>query len=176
VIISVAGVPLIGLSLKAALASMETMLEYGIMEDWDKQSRDSYVSQQAALSLNPGETTLFKAFGYLWNDDGLISHWVPGVWNVTNMRLILWNKARAKVIFETPLAAVHISRLTKSSGPRNEFELAADGCISRISLSEGFKFESAVLNAKANAVDVLSLGGRQKSPDARGRKEESTFA
>ncbi len=39
-IISVAGVPLIGLSLRAMLASMETMLEYGVMEAWDKSSRE----------------------------------------------------------------------------------------------------------------------------------------
>lgn len=39
VIISVAGIPLIGVNLKAALAGMETMLEYGMMEDWDKAQR-----------------------------------------------------------------------------------------------------------------------------------------
>lgn len=38
-IVSVAGIPLIGVSLKAALAGMETMLEYGMMEDWDKLQR-----------------------------------------------------------------------------------------------------------------------------------------
>lgn len=38
-IVSVAGIPLIGVSLKAALAGMETMLEYGMMEDWDKAQR-----------------------------------------------------------------------------------------------------------------------------------------
>lgn len=38
-IISVAGVPLIGLNLRAALAGMETMLEYGIMKEWDEQIR-----------------------------------------------------------------------------------------------------------------------------------------
>jgi len=46
VIISVGGVPLIGLSLKAALASMETMLDYGMMEAWDKQTREWYSSHK----------------------------------------------------------------------------------------------------------------------------------
>src|SRR5665648_1090897 len=41
-IISVAGVPLIGISLKAALASIETMLDYGMMEAWDQSIRDWY--------------------------------------------------------------------------------------------------------------------------------------
>ncbi|TCL56799.1 gas vesicle protein GvpA/GvpJ/GvpM family [Hydrogenispora ethanolica] len=35
VIISVAGVPLIGLNLRLGLASIETMLKYGMMNDWD---------------------------------------------------------------------------------------------------------------------------------------------
>lgn len=35
VVISVAGVPLIGLNLRLGLASMETMLKHGIMADWD---------------------------------------------------------------------------------------------------------------------------------------------
>ncbi|MBS3819570.1 gas vesicle protein [bacterium] len=40
VMISVAGIPLIGVSLRAALAGMETMRQYGLMEDWDEQTRN----------------------------------------------------------------------------------------------------------------------------------------
>jgi hypothetical protein len=39
VIISVAGVPLIGVNLRAALAGMETMLKYGVMMEWDEKCR-----------------------------------------------------------------------------------------------------------------------------------------
>ena len=38
-IISLAGVPLIGVNLRAALAGMETMLKYGVMEEWDERTR-----------------------------------------------------------------------------------------------------------------------------------------
>jgi len=38
-IISVADIPLIGVNLKAAIAGMETMLEYGMMKDWDEALR-----------------------------------------------------------------------------------------------------------------------------------------
>jgi len=38
-IISVADIPLIGINLKAAIAGMETMLEYGMMRDWDEALR-----------------------------------------------------------------------------------------------------------------------------------------
>jgi hypothetical protein len=44
-IISVAGVPLIGISLKAALASIETMLDYGMMEAWDQGTREWYARE-----------------------------------------------------------------------------------------------------------------------------------
>lgn len=39
VIISVAGIPLIGLNLRAALAGMETMTSYGLMLDIDQRMR-----------------------------------------------------------------------------------------------------------------------------------------
>ena len=39
IIISVADIPLIGVNLKAAIAGMETMLEYGMMRDWDEALR-----------------------------------------------------------------------------------------------------------------------------------------
>ena len=38
-IISLAGVPLIGIKLRAALAGMETMLQYGLMQEWDRRIR-----------------------------------------------------------------------------------------------------------------------------------------
>ena len=39
IIISLAGVPLIGINLRAALAGMETMVKYGLMKDWDQRTR-----------------------------------------------------------------------------------------------------------------------------------------
>ena len=39
IIISVAGIPLIGVNLRAALAGMETMLEYGMLQDIDAKTR-----------------------------------------------------------------------------------------------------------------------------------------
>ena len=38
-IISVAGVPLIGVNLRACIAGIETMLEYGIWQDWEEAQR-----------------------------------------------------------------------------------------------------------------------------------------
>ena len=38
-IITVAGIPLVGLSLRAAIAGMTTMTEYGLFEQWDADRR-----------------------------------------------------------------------------------------------------------------------------------------
>lgn len=40
VVISVAGIPLLGVKLRAALAGMETMLKYGLMTEWDQEIRN----------------------------------------------------------------------------------------------------------------------------------------
>ncbi|MDD5537349.1 MAG: gas vesicle protein [Candidatus Omnitrophica bacterium] len=70
-IIHVAGVPLLGVKLRAALAGIETMLKYGIWEDWDAAQRaiaaEEYrlkkmarapEKELAALCSNSTDTTL----------------------------------------------------------------------------------------------------------------------
>lgn len=39
IIISVAGIPLMGVKLRAALAGMATMLQYGMLREWDRDIR-----------------------------------------------------------------------------------------------------------------------------------------
>ena len=38
-IITVAEIPLVGISLRAAIAGMTTMIDYGVMEEWDAKIR-----------------------------------------------------------------------------------------------------------------------------------------
>ncbi len=38
-VICVAGIPLVGVNLRAAVAGMETMVKYGVMEEWDSEIR-----------------------------------------------------------------------------------------------------------------------------------------
>jgi len=52
IIISLAGVPLIGVNLRAALAGMETMLKYGVMKDWDERTR-SWEREQRQKKVEP---------------------------------------------------------------------------------------------------------------------------
>ena len=52
IIISLAGVPLIGVNLRAALAGMETMLQYGMMKEWDERTR-SWENEQRKKKVEP---------------------------------------------------------------------------------------------------------------------------
>ena len=45
-IIHVAGIPLLGVKLTAALAGMETMLRYGFWQDWDEVQRGFVAEKQ----------------------------------------------------------------------------------------------------------------------------------
>jgi hypothetical protein len=46
IIIHVAGIPLIGVKLKAAIAGIETMLKYGIWENWETAQRAIATDEQ----------------------------------------------------------------------------------------------------------------------------------
>ena len=52
VLIMFAGVPLIALNLRAMLASIETMLDYGIMRDWDEATR-AWESEHRKTQASP---------------------------------------------------------------------------------------------------------------------------
>ena len=54
IIISVADIPLIGVNLRAALAGMETMLEYGVMEEWDKTLRTIAIKERKRMEEEKG--------------------------------------------------------------------------------------------------------------------------
>jgi hypothetical protein len=150
-IITVAGVPLIGVNLRAILASMETMLDYGLMEAWDRETRDWYASQRRGLSLEDGEAVLFKIFGYLWQGRS----WIPGLWHVTDRRLLLWRREPAEVIFQVPLTEV-LSLM--AARERTIFELRHSGGHARLSISESQEFSLALERAAARRLLEESEG------------------
>jgi len=45
-IITLSGIPLIAVNLRAAIAGMETMLEYGVMADWDERIRSDEIKMR----------------------------------------------------------------------------------------------------------------------------------
>ncbi len=126
-IISVAGIPMIGLNLRAVLASIETMLDYGMMEAWDKNTREWYSSHGIPLRDHflEGEEVIFTAFGYLWQDQGIVSSWLPGIWHITTKRLFLWRRSPGEIAFEIPLYEIGIFEEKQSDdrSPENRIEL-----------------------------------------------------
>ena len=174
-IISVAGIPLIGLNLRAVVAGMETMLEYGVMEDWDKSSRELYTRQEMKLELQPGEEILNKSFGYLWQDEGLINHWVPGLWNITNQRIFLWLRSPGKVLFEAPLENLRVMRLQALTVEKRALELNFPEGSARISLSDMDEFEEALLGAGIviEGPGMKAIPRSQMADRARGSIRES---
>lgn len=104
-IISVSGVPLIGVNLKAAIAGMTTMMDYGMMDALDEKVRKSVVAdseEEAPLSEN--EEIVFKTFGSHYCHCTFPSdNWSSGYLYLTNQRLFLFRKKPAKVLFETKL-------------------------------------------------------------------------
>jgi len=107
-IISLAGVPLIGVNLRAALAGMETMLKYGVMKDWDERTRawESEHREKREVSAVQGEKVILEMFGSHYYSEGIYTAWRMGRIYLTDKRLILYHPGFEEVLFETPLEGI----------------------------------------------------------------------
>lgn len=108
IIISVAGIPLIGVNLRAALAGMETMLKYGVMQAWDEKSRawEREHRKKAIPSLIEGEEIALKMYGSHYYSKGIYNAWRPGYFYLTNKRLILYRQDFDEITFQIPLEEI----------------------------------------------------------------------
>lgn len=110
VIISVAGIPLIGVNLRAAIAGMETMLEYGMMRDWDEATRlwETEHRKEKKLSLIEREEIIQS--GKMWyyaHSDGIMENtWKHGSLHLTNKRLCWYYGFDGKIAFEIPVNGI----------------------------------------------------------------------
>ena len=104
-IISVSGVPLIGVNLKAAIAGMTTMMDYGMMDAWDEKVRRFVIADsEEEAPLSEKEELVLKTFGsYYCRGTSPSNIWSSGYLYLSNKRLFLFRKKPAKILFETPL-------------------------------------------------------------------------
>jgi len=104
-IVSVAGVPLIGVNLRAALAGMETMLKYGMMQAWDERTRalEATSRSEKEISQVHGEEIILKMLGAYHSDEGIYTAWRYGHICLTRGKLLLYHGGFGKVLFNTPL-------------------------------------------------------------------------
>ncbi|SCY03698.1 gas vesicle protein GvpJ [Desulfoluna spongiiphila] len=107
-IVSVAGIPLIGLNLKAALAGMETMVKYGMMKAWDERMRaqESEARSQKGTFLSNGEEVLLTAHGGWYCRHGLHPAWRYGHLYLTPERLCVYQHPFERMLFEVPLTGI----------------------------------------------------------------------
>lgn len=115
-IISVAGIPLIGLNLRAAIAGMETMVKYGIMRDWDEaiRAQEGKTPERQSPTLAPGEEIIDSMLGSKLYIRGIYDTWVSGRIFLTNKRIILYQRAFHDTVFETPIEK--IERIAPGNG------------------------------------------------------------
>lgn len=109
VVISLAGVPLIGVNLRAAIAGMETMLKYGMMQAWDESVRREYAREIGEISKPPlgeDEEVVLHTFGSHYYARGIYNTWRPGELYLTNKRLFVHRKMPGEMLFETPLQEI----------------------------------------------------------------------
>jgi hypothetical protein len=103
-VISVAGVPLIGVNLKAAIAGLTTMVDYGMMETWDEKIRKHVLAEsEEEAPLAYDERIILKTFGSHYFGKSAGGVWRSGYLYLTNKRLFLFRKKPAQILFETPL-------------------------------------------------------------------------
>jgi len=150
-IISVAGIPLIGVNLRAAIAGMETMLEYGMMEAWDKSTREWYNKEFAGRMAAPlvlGEEVIIRTFGSIWSSEGIINTWKQGFLYLTNNRLFLWRKEPPEMLFEVSLDKIEGLMVKKEihfKEEREELYLQFDcGEVARIHVSNVTELKQAI--------------------------------
>lgn len=105
-IITVADIPLIGVNLRATIAGIETMLEYGMMRSWDEQTREwvrRSVSRHLPLAEDE-EIVMRMAGGH--RQDERHGTWRPGTVYLTSHRLIVWRADPKEVLWQARLEDV----------------------------------------------------------------------
>jgi len=123
-VISVSGVPLIGVNLRAAIAGMKTMLDYGMMEAWDQKIREyALESDEEEPPLDGDEEMVYKTFASLcWGDISVSGVWRPGYLYLTNKRLFLFRRKPAKILFQVALHEIKGLTIEREKYLRQEEE------------------------------------------------------
>lgn len=103
-IITVADIPLVGINLRATIAGIETMLEYGMMRSWDERTR-AWVQRSVArqVPLAEDEALVAKMAGGHYQDGDFAAVWRPGTLYLTSQRLIAYRRDPAEILWQTAL-------------------------------------------------------------------------
>jgi len=148
-IISVAGIPLLGLKLHAALAGIETMLEYGMWEQWDEAhriaARKEYLSKNEAYLSGSDEKTHYEGFASILENDGISEIYRPAKVIITSTRLILLRNQPFEILCDIPIIeirGINQERKMNNSGEWTDHLSISfhsqNGCVLHMADSEDF--------------------------------------
>ncbi|WP_237276943.1 gas vesicle protein [Streptomyces caniscabiei] len=159
-IVAVSDVPLIGVSLRAAVAGMETMLEYGMMRNWDEATR-AWAERSAArrtIDLRDGERVISRMSGGHLLTEGPNRTWRPGVVWLTDQRLAVVRDEPREVLWESDLGAVRGVRLAPEPTVGGEERLRvrvalADGTEELLSAQDPERLHGHLTDACAGRLD-----------------------
>lgn len=167
-IIAVADIPLIGINLRATIAGMETMLEYGMMRDWDERTR-AWVQQSMSrnVPLRAGEELIAKLPGGHYQDD-FYRVWRPGALYVTNQRMVVFRRDPQEVLWEAELADITgvdvVAEQTVGGEERKRLVIeTSDAETATLSASDPDRVREMILRRSDHAV----TGGGRSKPETR---------
>ncbi|WP_425953451.1 gas vesicle protein [Xylanimonas sp. McL0601] len=105
-IVTVADIPLIGVNLRATIAGIETMLEYGMMRRWDAQTRE-WVRRSLArrVPLDEDEDVVARMAGGYRQEEPFVT-WRPGTVYLTSRRLLVWRSEPRELVWQVALADI----------------------------------------------------------------------
>ncbi|WP_243708399.1 gas vesicle protein [Actinomadura sp. GC306] len=139
-IIAVADIPLIGVNLRAAIAGMETMLEYGLLQQWDADTRAwAERATVATPDLQEGERVVVRSFGGHYDEQGTSGIWRPGTLFLTDRRVLVYRREPRAVLWEARLEDIAATRLQSERTVGGEDRLRV-----RVELTNG---DGALLSA-----------------------------
>ncbi len=154
IIISISGIPLIGINLRAAIASVDTMLRYGIWEDWDAAQRVIATKERRGkridkLPLLEGEEIILEMPGSYWYSKGMYRNWRLGRIYVTDRQVFLCGKEPAKIIFEAfyeDIGGFALERKKNSAKKETDYFylFLKSGAVARLHPTEVYPLKEAI--------------------------------
>ncbi len=160
-IVAVADIPLIGVNIRAALAGMETMLEFGMMRNWDEATRAwaERSARRRGIDLREGESAVCRMSGGHLLTGGVYTGWRPGTVHLTDRRLVVQRDEPREILWQAELGDVRAVRLeperTVGGEERLRLRVAlADGTEELLSAQEPEKLHARLTEACAGRLDA----------------------
>ena len=180
-IITVADIPLIGVNLRATIAGIETMLEYGMMQSWDARTRAwarDAVSRQVALEQD--EEIVAKMAGSYCHE-GTPAVWLPGHIYLTTQRLIVHRQSPSEVLWQVRIADIATLTLQAQTAMGGQSQLRLrleknDGDTGLLSTADPERLRTLILNTQTeNGAESLPAAAARNAATPPAREEPETL-